>query len=55
MPDYEIVDWIYEKLKATSYKFKNQEDLRDEIKKLDTKDILNPWLNGSWEDKVNCV
>lgn len=53
IPQYEIVDWIYDQLDKKDYKFKNKENLQEEINKLDTKKVLDPWLSGDWENQKN--
>ena len=54
IPDYEIVDWIYDQLEDDEDVFKDSKDLEDEIRnKLDTKGVLDKWLSGNWLDDIN--
>ena len=53
VPDYSVVDWIYDQLKDDEDAWKNLDTLETEIKRLDTKGVLDPWLSGNWEDDIN--
>jgi len=53
IPDYEVVDWLYDQLEDDEEAFKNEDLLKEKIKRLDTKDVLDPWLSGNWENDIN--
>lgn len=53
IPDYEIVDFVYLQLEDDEDAFKDEEILKEKIKKLDTKDVLTPWLSGNWQNDIN--
>ena len=55
IPGYDIVDWIYDKVKDKPNALKNSENLRKEIEEIDRKgkNVLKPWLAGNWQNDIN--
>jgi hypothetical protein len=47
------VDWIYDQLGDDDESFKNEDILKEKIKELDKKKVLDPWLSGNWTNDVN--
>ena len=51
MPNYEIVDFIYERLKNDEEAWKNEDNLKKKAKNLDTKNVMNPFFGVDWLNK----